>query len=165
MKISSNSAISRILNRYDLASTDIHGSSTARAAHGGLLAIVDVARLADSSGLMRVQIGDRDMFAHCPVTQERADELVRRFQDENTVPQDFSFAAMFANLLTKISKLYVESGARTLSIRRLHLHPTSYHIDDISMEPKSVLYVKPRRIPNSGRAPVEVVPKRHLHRR
>jgi hypothetical protein len=165
MKGSGNSAISRILDRYGLAPMEPHGSDSVAAAHGGLLAIVDIARLADSSGLMRVQIGERDVAAHCPVTEDRATEVVRRFQDDHTVPHDAGFAAMFANVLTKLSKLYVESGARTLSVTRLHLHRTSYHIDDLSMEPKSALYVKPRRSPDGGRAPVEIVPKRHLHRR
>jgi hypothetical protein len=114
---------------------------------------------------MRIQIGDREVTVHCPVTEELAAEAIRRLQAARVVHSDASFASMFANLLIELSKLYVETGAQTLSIQRLHLHPTSYHIDGISIEPPRALHAKPRRSPNAGRAPVQVFPTGRTHRR
>jgi hypothetical protein len=153
-----------LLARYGLTPTAVAGSDSSLAARGGVLAIVDIVP-AEDGALVRVQIGETEAKGQGPITADRAAALVRAFVRSHALPADESFEHLFSHLLTKLWKLYAESGARTLSIRRLHLHPTSYHIDGIRIEPATAVHARPRREPTAGRRPVTTVPKRGAHAR
>ena len=130
MKLRRNE-IDDLLNRYRIAPLVPAGTDSKKAATGGVLATVDVEAGEGDGALLRVAIDAVRATGRCPLDTAHALAMVRAFEARRLIPHDASFEHMFANLLTKISAAYVGGGLQKLSIGRLHLHETSYHLEGV----------------------------------
>ena len=126
------SELDELMARHGLAPLIPGGTDASEAARGGILATVDIAP--GEVALMRVGIEGVTATGRCPLDFVHASGIVEEFREGRLLPHDTSFQHMFAHLLMKLSELYVASGANMLSISELHLHPASYHIEDLAID-------------------------------
>jgi len=141
----SRADIDRLLRRHGIASTAVKGSDTEAAAKGGRIASIAVARN-DGRDVLSLTMGETRMEASCPLDEGRASSLVHSLQEQKKLPaDDGSFVRMLVDLLVKVSQMYAESEAYSLTLDSVHLHPDSYHIGRVVMLRETPLHVAPRR--------------------
>jgi hypothetical protein len=140
--------IDDLLARHGIAALTSSGTDSQASARGGVVATVDIVPN-DAAPFMRVSIGGIAATGHCPLDHVRAAAIVRALRKSCHMPSDASFDHMLANLLVKLSGLYVDSGAKKMSISDLHLHPTSYHIGQLSIDRATRGHLIPRLDPDS----------------
>lgn len=137
--------IDRLLERHGIASTLAEGTDTQAAATGGRVATIAVSR-SEERTVISLTIGEVRMEGPIPLDATQARSMVERLQSHQKLPaKDPSFDRMVIDLLLKISEMYAESGAHSLTFESVHLHPTSYHIGSVAMQCETPLHVKPRR--------------------
>lgn len=91
-------------------------------------------------------VGEHRVEGSCPLDEAGAASMVEALRAQQQLPaRDASFERMVVDLLLKISELYVDSGANSLTFESVHLHPTSYHVARVAMLCETPPDLKPRR--------------------
>jgi len=137
-----------LLACHGLASPVVHGSDCAAAATGGRVANLTIERTDDGPHL-RITVGDYRCDAPAPRERQAALAVVADLRAQGSLPGDVSFEHMLAGLLLKAAKLFDDSGATKVEFASLHLHPSSYHIGDVTIVHDKPLHLTPRLEPDS----------------
>jgi hypothetical protein len=130
MKDLTKSEIDELLARHGIVTTasDRHGTT----AIGGILVNVAIDRVTGDA-YMTTAIGDLSAIDPCPLEDARALEIVERFRGQGLPAREPHLEHMFAHLLVKLGKMYVDCGAHSLNCDRIRLHSTSYHIGTVQV--------------------------------
>jgi hypothetical protein len=148
MVYAGHAEINELLARHGIAQPLIQGTSSRAAAEGGRIASIHVWRHEEGAKLSLTLQGVRAEVA-CPLDETHALALVESFRDSKLLPGDKSFEHMLAHLLMKIAAMYAESGAATLTMERVHLHPASYSVGAVTLTREKRETVEHRLDPDS----------------
>jgi hypothetical protein len=140
--------IETLLARHHIAPPETAGTSSKAAASGGRLASLSIERR-DDSAIMSLAIGNALAEAPAPKTLEGARAIVAKVRTEASLGHDPSFEHMLAELLLRASEMFEESEATRLDFTPLHVHPTSYHIGEVTLFVEKPLHLRARLEPDS----------------
>ncbi len=132
-----------LLACHGLASPAVGGTGSAAAATGGRIADLTIERTAEGPQLGLAVDGGRS-DAPLPHERQAALAIVADLRAKARLPDDASFEHMLADLLVKAAKLFEDSGATKLEFASLHLHPSSYHIGEVTLLHDKPLHLTPR---------------------
>jgi hypothetical protein len=135
--------INELLARHGIAQPVVEGSGKRSASEGGRIASIHVWGDEDGARLSLTLQSVR-FEAACPLDESHAMALVESFRESRLLPSEPSFERMLAHLLMKVSAMYFDSGAQTLTLDRVHLHAASYFVGPVTLTRGKALHVKPR---------------------
>ncbi len=132
-----------LLARHGIASPQVGGADVAAAAHGGRIGHLTIERAGATAHLV-FEVGSGRCEAPAPHDAAEAMAIVQRLREDARFPDERSFEHMLADLVRKATELFEDSGATRLEFASLHLHPTAYHIGEVTLLVDKPLHLKPR---------------------
>ncbi len=139
-----NKELDRLFATHGLAPLEAEGSDSAQASRGGRIAAAFFERRSDLSAALTASVGDHRVQSDLPSDLEDARKIVASLKRQGAIPSDASFENMVADLLLRASALFDESGASSLELAPVHLHPSSYHIGGAVLLHDKPLHTKER---------------------
>ncbi len=140
--------IERLLARHKIASTKVEGSDSAAATQGGWRADLTIRRRPPDDVLI-LTVGTAMLERSRPTDETSAGKIVEEVRIPARLPHDPSFERMLAELLLRASKLFEDAHATKLEFSFLRLHPSTYHIGEVTLLTDKPLHVEARLEPDS----------------
>jgi hypothetical protein len=141
------SEIDALLAHYGIKPIGTRGTGSQEAA-GGQLATISVER-AEEGPVITVTIGGLHATGACPLDRTGALAILETLRSGHLISGDQSLEHMVANLLVKISEMYVDSDAERIIFESVHLHPTSYYIGRVQLKLSAPLHARKRLLPDA----------------
>jgi hypothetical protein len=141
--------IERLLASHGIAPLLVSGSDSAKAAQGGRIAQLRIEQDEDRPSLLTIAIAGHSAQSPVPHDLGDARAVVASLRAQGALPSDSSFEHMLADLLLKASRLFEDSEASRLAFSRVHLHPSSYHVEEVELIHEKPLHTEARLAPDS----------------